>query len=126
MRRAAVSLRMERAGFFSLCSQRLGYVDGSRAVIARYMARTRRSEEEAMDAASRAVHAFVSVGTARLPRMVSGDPPCVLMIEFSLDAEAGRIVDVATTIPLPGYAALLRLLLIGRRPAGGGGRGGRG
>jgi len=68
-----------------------------------------------MDAASRAVHAFVSVGTARLPRMVSGDPPCVLMIEFSLDAEAGRIVDVATTIPLPGYAALLRSLLIGRR-----------
>jgi hypothetical protein len=37
------------------------------------------------------------------------------MIELSVDSEDGRIVDVATTLLLPGYTALLRSLLVGRR-----------
>ena len=68
-----------------------------------------------MDRDSPAVQSFVSVGSARLPKTVSGDGPGVLMIELILDSEAGRIVEVAATIPLPGYAALLRSLLVGQR-----------
>ena len=68
-----------------------------------------------MDPASRPAEPFVAVGSARLPKTVSGDGSRVLMIELTLDAKTGRIVDVATTIPLPGYTACLHSLLIGRR-----------
>ena len=59
--------------------------------------------------------AFLAVGSARLPKMLSGDLAGVLLVELSLDPKTGHIVDVAASVPLPGYAELLRRLLVGRR-----------
>ena len=58
---------------------------------------------------------FITLGTARLPKSIAGDHSGSLLLELVLDSSDGRIVDVATTIALPGYTALLRRLLIGRR-----------
>ena len=58
---------------------------------------------------------FVTLGTARLPKTLSGEAAGVLSVELSLDAEAGQIVHVDSTIALPGYTAVLRSLLVGRR-----------
>lgn len=55
------------------------------------------------------------MGNARLPKGIDGGQPSSLMIELALDSDDSRIVDVATSVALPGYAALLRSLLIGRR-----------
>jgi hypothetical protein len=57
--------------------------------------------------------AFVTVGTARLPKSIAGEQSGPLIVELALDSEGKRIVDVATSISLPGYIALLRNLLIG-------------
>ena len=59
--------------------------------------------------------AQIVVGTARLPKSVCGEQPSTLMIELVLDSQDARVVDAATTIALPGYAEMLRSLLIGRR-----------
>ncbi len=57
---------------------------------------------------------LIAVGAARLPRAVGG--ACgSLMVELVLDPADSSILDVATTISLPGYTALLKRLLIGRR-----------
>ena len=58
---------------------------------------------------------FIVVGTARLPQSMGGEHTSPLMVELVLDPRDGCILDVATTIALPGYTALLRRLLIGRR-----------
>ena len=58
---------------------------------------------------------LVVMGNARLPKSMYGEQPGSLMIELAFDSDDGRIVDVATSIALPRYAALLRSLLIGRR-----------
>jgi hypothetical protein len=57
--------------------------------------------------------AFVTVGTARLPKSIAGEQSGPLIVELALDSEGKRIVDVATSISLPAYIALLRDLLIG-------------
>ena len=57
---------------------------------------------------------LVVMGCARLPKAVLGDVTGTLMIELSLDSQAGRIVGVGATVPLPGYRRLLRRLLIDR------------
>ena len=58
--------------------------------------------------------AFVAVGSARLPKTLSGDLAGVLLVELSLDPKTGHIVDVYASLPLPGYVELLRRLLVGR------------
>ncbi len=68
-----------------------------------------------MVSASPVAPPFIVLGTARLPKVVVGDLSSALMIELALDSQDGCIVDVATTVPLPGYTAVLRSLLIGRR-----------
>jgi hypothetical protein len=55
----------------------------------------------------------IAVGTARLPKTVAGDQGLPLMIELSLDRDGQRIVDIATSVTLPGYVALLRSFLVG-------------
>ena len=57
----------------------------------------------------------VALGGARLPKAFVAEQSGVLIVELVLDSWAGPIVDVATTIPLPGHSALLRTLLVGRR-----------
>lgn len=56
---------------------------------------------------------YVAVGTARLPAAASDEQTRILTIELTVSLPDGRIVDVASTIPLPGYTALLRGLLSG-------------
>ena len=56
---------------------------------------------------------FVAVGTARLPSAASEDPARILTIELTVRLPDGHIVEVASTIALPGYIALLRGLLNG-------------
>ena len=56
---------------------------------------------------------YVAVGTARLPAAASDEQTRILTIELTVSLPDGRIVDVASTIPLPGYIALLRGLLSG-------------
>lgn len=68
-----------------------------------------------MDVASLVEPSLIVLGSARLPKGLGGTEPSALMIELSVDAEEGRIADVATTLLLPGYTALLRSLLVGRR-----------
>ena len=51
------------------------------------------------------------VGTARLPRTVAGEQAAPLMIELLIDSRSGAIIDVAVTIQLPGYQALLQRLV---------------
>ncbi len=51
------------------------------------------------------------VGTARLPRAVAGEQAAPLMIELLIDSHSGTIIDVAVTIQLPGYQALLQRLV---------------
>lgn len=58
---------------------------------------------------------FIVAGSARLPRSIAGEQASPLMVELVLDPRDRCILDVATTISLPGYAALLQRLLIGRR-----------
>jgi len=57
--------------------------------------------------------AFVTIGIARLPKSIAGEQSGPLIVELTLDPEGKRVVDVATSISLPGYIALLRNLLIG-------------
>lgn len=57
---------------------------------------------------------FVALGSARLPASALGEQPGALMIELALDDLGGKIVEVATNIPLPGYNGMLRRLLAGR------------
>ncbi len=57
--------------------------------------------------------AFVTVGTARLPKSIAAEQSGPLIVELTLDSDGKRIVDVATSVSLPGYIALLRELLIG-------------
>ncbi len=68
-----------------------------------------------MDPASPAESYLIVLGSARLPKGMGGDEPSALMVELTVDSEGERIVDVATTLLLPGYTALLRSLLVGRR-----------
>ncbi len=56
---------------------------------------------------------YVVVGTARLPNAASDEQARILTIELTVSLPDGRIVDVASTIQLPGYTALLRGLLNG-------------
>ena len=56
----------------------------------------------------------IVIGTSRLPKNLRGDEGVVLIVELALDAQSGRILDVATTVPLPGYGALLRSVLVQR------------
>ena len=56
---------------------------------------------------------YVAVGTARLPSGASDEQARILTIELTVSLPDGRIVDVASTIPLPGYTALLQGLLSG-------------
>ena len=56
---------------------------------------------------------YVAVGTARLPSGASDEQARILPIELTVSLPDGRIVDVASTIPLPGYTALLQGLLSG-------------
>lgn len=58
---------------------------------------------------------LIVVGSARLPKSVSGEQPDTLIIELSLDLRCGRVVDVGSTLPLPAYADMLHSLLVGRR-----------
>lgn len=58
---------------------------------------------------------FVTVGAARLPRSVAGELSSPLIVELTLDCDGKRIVEVATSMSLPGFTALLRKLLIGTR-----------
>ena len=62
-----------------------------------------------------ATHTRIAVGSARLPKSVCGEQLSTLIVEFVLDSQNDCVVDVATTIPLPGYAEMLRSLIIGRR-----------
>ena len=57
---------------------------------------------------------FVVCGVARLPRSVGGGESRVLMVELVLDTRDGPILDIATTMSLPGYTTLLRRLFLGR------------
>lgn len=57
--------------------------------------------------------AFVTVGFARLPKSIAGEQSGPLIVELTLGPDGKRVVDVATSISLPGYIALLRDLLIG-------------
>lgn len=57
--------------------------------------------------------ALVTVGIARLPKSITGEQSGPLIVELTLDPEGRRIVDVATSISMPGYIALLRNVLIG-------------
>ena len=57
---------------------------------------------------------FIAIGTARLPKSVGGDQGS-LLLELVLDSNAGCVIDVASTVLLPGYTGLLRRLLIGCR-----------
>ncbi|OGO49394.1 MAG: hypothetical protein A2148_06825 [Chloroflexi bacterium RBG_16_68_14] len=68
-----------------------------------------------MDVDSPVGPSMVVLGSARLPKGIGGNEASALMIELSIDSEDGRIEEVATTLLLPGYTALLRSLLIGRR-----------
>ncbi len=56
---------------------------------------------------------YVTVGTARLPNAFSEEQSRMLAIELTVSLPGARIVDVASSIPLPGYTALLRGLLNG-------------
>jgi hypothetical protein len=56
---------------------------------------------------------ILAVGIARLPRAVAGESGAPLMVELTVDHSDGVISDVATTVPLPGYTALLKGVLIG-------------
>jgi len=58
---------------------------------------------------------LIVLGCARLPKSIGGEQPSTLIIELALDTQDGRIAHVATTMPLPGYNATLRSLLLGRR-----------
>ncbi|GAG14105.1 unnamed protein product, partial [marine sediment metagenome] len=57
--------------------------------------------------------AFVTVGTARLPKSIAGEQSGPLIVELTLDSDGKRITDIATSLSLPGYIALLRELLVG-------------
>ena len=56
---------------------------------------------------------YVAVGTARLPNAASDEQTRILTIELTVSLPDGHIVDVASTIPLPGYIALLQSLFKG-------------
>lgn len=56
---------------------------------------------------------YIAVGTARLPNTASDEQVRTLTIELTISLPGNRIVDVASTILLPGYTALLRGLLNG-------------
>ena len=71
---------------------------------------------EPMDANAQVDLPVIVVGSGRLPKAVAGDDAGSLMVELQLDPRGGRILDVATTVSLPGYTRLLQSLLIGRRP----------
>src|SRR3990172_11012595 len=73
---------------------------------------TRREPIAPVRAGGSAQLPFVAVGSARLPRSFAGNQASPLMVELVFDP-AGSILDVATSIPLPGYTALLKRLLIG-------------
>ncbi len=62
---------------------------------------------------ARAELPYVTVGTARLTNAASEEQTRILTIELTVSQPDGHIVDVASTIPLPGYTALLRGLLNG-------------
>ena len=62
---------------------------------------------------TRAELPFVTVGTARLPNAASEEQARILTIELTVSRPDGHIADVASTIQLPGYTALLRGLLVG-------------
>ena len=57
----------------------------------------------------------VVIGAARLPASIAGEHSQALMVEITLDRPRGCITGVATSIPMPGYTAFLRGLLIGHR-----------
>jgi len=59
--------------------------------------------------------ALVVVGSARLPQSLAHQQPTALLLELGLDAQGECIVDVTTSISLPGCNALLRQLLVGKR-----------
>ena len=56
---------------------------------------------------------YIAVGTARLPAASSEEQAWILTIELTVSLPDGRIVDVASTIPLPGYIAMLQTLFKG-------------
>ena len=56
---------------------------------------------------------YVAVGTARLPTAASDEPARILTIELTVSLPDGHIVGVASTIPLPGYIAMLQGLFKG-------------
>lgn len=56
---------------------------------------------------------FVVHGVARLPKSIAGESPACLLVELVLNADDLRVMDVAATPALPGYAALLRQVLVG-------------
>ncbi len=58
---------------------------------------------------------FVVLGSAHLPKALTGGQSSSLLVEIVFDSQERRIINVATTIALPGYVALLRSLLVGRR-----------
>lgn len=58
---------------------------------------------------------LIVLGSARLPKSIGGEQLSTLIIELVLDSQDGRVADVATTLPLPGYIATLRSHLVGRR-----------
>ena len=68
-----------------------------------------------MDQASSIAPSVIVHGSARLPKSIGGEQSGTLIVELTLDAEGGHIADVAATVSLPGYVALLRSLLVGCR-----------
>lgn len=61
-----------------------------------------------------AVATLIVVGSARLPKSVSGEEPSILMIELVVHPRDGRVADVGTTVRLSGYTEMLQSFLIGR------------
>jgi hypothetical protein len=59
-------------------------------------------------------HSIIAHGAARLPKTLAGEATGSLILELLLDSAGARVLDVATTIALPGYTALLRAVLVGR------------
>jgi hypothetical protein len=57
---------------------------------------------------------LVLVGSARLPEPIRSSTDRVLLVELSIDTHTGRVTGVGTTMPLPGYNALLQSILVGR------------
>lgn len=61
---------------------------------------------------SEAEELLVIVGTARLPEALSQDGLTGLLLELTVEPRTNRIIDVAASIQLPSYVALLKQALV--------------